>query len=137
MGSDSTHWRTGTWGDVIDQMRRSLRHAPGRARRAEAAPLAAEGDELFAAAVTAAQAQEAVSQDAALQKGIELVVHELMQVGAGNDFGVGRRRSRRAAAPGGKACSVPGGSALWWTGASSGARWGCRADGLHARLSRS
>ena len=41
------------------------------------------------AAVTAAQAQEAVSQDAALKEGVELVLHELRQVGAGSDFGLG------------------------------------------------
>ena len=29
------------------------------------------------------QAQEAVGQDAALQKGVELVLHKLRQVGAG------------------------------------------------------
>jgi hypothetical protein len=35
------------------------------------------------AAVIAAQAQEAGSQDAAFQEGVELVLHELTQVGAG------------------------------------------------------
>jgi len=35
------------------------------------------------AAVVAAQAQEAVGQDAALQEGVELVLQKLRQVGAG------------------------------------------------------
>ena len=46
--------------DVADQVRRRLRHAPGTARRAKAAPLAAESDQLVVPAVAAAQAQEAV-----------------------------------------------------------------------------
>jgi hypothetical protein len=36
------------------------------------------------AAVAAAQAQEAVGQDAALQERVELIVHELRQVGSGS-----------------------------------------------------
>jgi hypothetical protein len=51
---------------VVDQLRRRLRHAPGAVRRANAASLATEGDQLVVAAVAAAQAQEAVRQDAAL-----------------------------------------------------------------------
>ena len=41
------------------------------------------------AAVTAAQAQEAVGQDAAFEEGVELVLHELRQVGSGCRFGLG------------------------------------------------
>ena len=41
------------------------------------------------AAVAAAQAQEAVRQDAALQEGVELVFDKLRQVGAGSVFGLG------------------------------------------------
>ncbi len=78
--------------DVVHQMRRRLRHASGAARRAKAAPLAAEGDELVVAAVTAAQPQKAVGQDAALEEGVELVLHELRQVGAGGIFGLGKER---------------------------------------------
>jgi hypothetical protein len=48
------------------------------------APLATEGDQLVVAAVTAAQAQEAVGQDAAFEKSVELVLDELRQVGAGS-----------------------------------------------------
>jgi hypothetical protein len=40
--------------DVIDQVRRCLRHALGAARRAEPAPLAAEGQQLVVAALAAA-----------------------------------------------------------------------------------
>ena len=42
------------------------------------------------AAVAAAQAQEAVRQDAARQEGLELVLDELRQVGAGGIFGLGK-----------------------------------------------
>ncbi|MBK8763788.1 MAG: hypothetical protein IPM01_03835 [Burkholderiaceae bacterium] len=76
--------------DVVDQVRRRLCHAPRAARRAKAAPLATEGDELVVAAVAAAQSQEAVREDAALQERVELVLHELRQVGPG-----GRLLSRR------------------------------------------
>ena len=58
---------------MVDQMRRGLRHAPRAARRAKAAPLAAEGDQLVVAAVAAAQPQKAVGQDAAFEEGVELV----------------------------------------------------------------
>jgi len=57
-----------TQDDVVDQVGRRLGHAPGPARRAKAAPLAAEGDQLVMPAVTATQAQEAVGEDAALQE---------------------------------------------------------------------
>jgi len=69
--------------DVVHQMRRRLRRAPGPAARAKAAPLAAERDQLVMPAVTATQAQEAVRQDAAFEEGVELVLHKLRQVGAG------------------------------------------------------
>ena len=41
------------------------------------------------AAVAAAQAQEAVGQDAAFEESVELVFDELRQVGAGSVFGLG------------------------------------------------
>ena len=56
--------------------------------RPKPAPLAAECDQLVVAAVTAAQAQEAVGQDAARQEGVELVFDKLRQVGAGCVFGL-------------------------------------------------
>jgi hypothetical protein len=81
------HRHTGD--DVVHQVRRGLRHAPGTARGAKARALAAEGQQLVVAAVAAAQAQEAVGQDAAFQEGVELVLDELRQVGAGSVFGLG------------------------------------------------
>ena len=77
----STHWRTGV-DDMVHQVRRRLGHAPGPAGRAEPAPLAAQRDELVVAAVAAVQAQQAIRQDAAFEQGVELVLHELRQVGA-------------------------------------------------------
>ena len=41
------------------------------------------------AAVAAVEAQEAVGQDAAFEKGVELVFDELRKVGAGSVFGLG------------------------------------------------
>ena len=74
---------------TVDQVSSRLRHAPGTARRAKAAPLAAERDEFVVAAVAAAQSQETVGQDAAFEEGVELVFDELRQVGAGSVFGLG------------------------------------------------
>ena len=48
-----------------------------------------ERDKLVVAAVAAAQAQEAVGQDSTLEEGVQLVLDELRQVGAGAGFGVG------------------------------------------------
>ena len=66
--------------DVLDQVRRSLRHAPRAARGTKPPALAAECHQLVVAAVAAAQAQEAVRQDAALdaleRTGVELVFDE-------------------------------------------------------------
>jgi len=73
---------------VVDQVSRRLGHAQGPARRAKAAPLADERHQLVVAAVAAAQAQEAVDEDAARQEGIELVPHNLRQVGASCDLGL-------------------------------------------------
>jgi hypothetical protein len=85
-------WRT-PWRQrqgVVDQVRRRLRHAPGLARRARAASLAAERDQLVVAAVAAAESQETVGQNAAFEEGVELVLEELRQVGAGSVFGLGK-----------------------------------------------
>ena len=73
--------------DVVHQMRRRLGDASGPAGRAEAAPLAAERDQLVVAAVAAVQAQEAMPKDAAFQACVELVFDELRQGGAGSVFG--------------------------------------------------
>ena len=87
IGSDSTHWRTGTCGITWrDEMGSRLRHAPGAARRTEPAALAAESHELVVAAVGAAQPQKAVRQDAALQDGVELALDELWQAGTCGDL---------------------------------------------------
>jgi hypothetical protein len=75
--------------DVVHQVRRCLRHAPGTARRAKLALLATEGDDLDVAAVAAVQAQESVGQHAAFEEGVELVFDELRQVGASSVFGLG------------------------------------------------
>ena len=53
------------------------------------ASLATEADQLVVPTVAAAQAQEAVGQDAAIEKGVKLVLDELRQVGAGSVFGLG------------------------------------------------
>jgi hypothetical protein len=46
------------------------------------------------AALAAAQPQEAVGQDAAFEKGVELVLDEPRQLGAGAGFGVGDEAGR-------------------------------------------
>jgi hypothetical protein len=46
--------------DVVNQVRRDLRHVPRAARRAEHVALATEGQQLVVAALAAAQHQEAV-----------------------------------------------------------------------------
>ena len=77
------------------------------------------------AAVAAAQPQEAVRQDAALDEGVELVVDELRQVGAGSVFGLGEAgRSvllHQAVGPG-----LLRAVALAVDRGASSARWGCR-----------
>ena len=75
---------------MVYQVRRRLRHAPGAARRAKAAPLATEGDELVVPAVAAAQPQEAVGQDAAFEKRIELLFDELGQTCPGLPLDLGQ-----------------------------------------------
>jgi len=79
---------------VLDQVRSGLRHAPRPARGTEPAALATERHELVVATIGAAQAQEAVRQDAALQEGVELVFDELRQAGAGGLFGLGEKALR-------------------------------------------
>ena len=74
IGNESTHWRTGTRGMTqIDQVGRGFRHAPRPAGGAKPAPLAGKGHQLLMGALGAAQAQKAVGEDAAFEKGIELV----------------------------------------------------------------
>jgi hypothetical protein len=52
------------------------------------AALAAEGQQLVVAALAAAQSQEPVRQDAALEEGVKLVLDELRQLGTGAGLGV-------------------------------------------------
>ena len=62
---------------VIDQVRGALRHAPRAARGAKPASFAREGDQLLMAAVPTAQPQEAVGENAAVEKVVELVFDKL------------------------------------------------------------
>ena len=57
----------------------------------QAAALATERHELVVATIGAAQAQEAVRQDAALQESVELVFDKLRQAGAKGLFGLGEK----------------------------------------------
>lgn len=79
--------------DVVHQLRRGLRHAP-RATWEEPAPFAAEGQQLVDAALVAAQPQQAVSQDAALQEGVELAPDEPGQFATSAGFGAGDEAGR-------------------------------------------
>ena len=85
----SIHWRTGTWGMTWSTRCAAvcaMRRAPHDGLQASA--LAAERDQLVLAAVGAAQAQETVRQDAALEEGVELVLDELRQAGASGGLGL-------------------------------------------------
>ena len=62
---------------AVDQVGSALRHAPRLARGAKPAPLTGEAHQLLVAAVTTAQPQKAVREDAAFEKGIELVFDKL------------------------------------------------------------
>jgi len=65
--------------DLTGQMRGALRHTPRATGGAKPAPLARQRHRLLMRAPGAAQPQEAVSQNPAFEKGIELVLHELGQ----------------------------------------------------------
>ena len=80
--------------DAVDQVRCRLRHAPRTARGAKAAALAAERQQLVVAALAAAQPQETMRQDSALQEGFELVLDEPGQLGARAGLGVGDEAGR-------------------------------------------
>jgi hypothetical protein len=75
------------WKDVIDQVRRSLRHAPSAATGAEAAPLTGEGHESVVAARRTAEPSESTRQAAAPEKFAELLFDEPRQA-----FAVAERR---------------------------------------------
>jgi len=80
--------------DVVHQVRCRLRHPARAAWRAAPTPLAAEGQQLVVAAFAAAQPQEVVGQDAALEEGVELVLDESRQLGARTGLGVGDEAGR-------------------------------------------
>lgn len=113
-----------TWDDVVHPVRRGPRHAPRAARGAEPATLAAEGQQLVVAALAAAQPQEAVRPDAALEEGIQLVLDEPGQLGTRAGFGVGDEAGCVLLGWYSVVCSGRWRSQR--TGAPSGARWGCR-----------
>ena len=108
--------------DAVHQVRRRLRHAPGPARGAKAAPLAKKGDQLVVAVVAMTQAQEGVNQDAALMKGFDLALDQPRQPRQPRPQSA-QTRSRRAAASGGKSWSVPGGGARSRPGRHSAPAW--------------
>jgi hypothetical protein len=62
---------------AVHEVRRGVGHAPAATRRAEAAPLARERHESIVAALVAAQAQEAVREEAAAQEGAKLLLDEV------------------------------------------------------------
>ena len=67
--------------DVIRQVRCSLRHASGIARRADAPALAGEGNEVVMPTVITAGAGKAVRSDAALQ-----ILHLVRQLYVSRNF---------------------------------------------------
>ena len=87
------------------------------------------------AALAAAQPQEAVRQDAALEEGVELVLDELRQLGTGAGFGLrdeaGRVLLHQAVQRG-----LLGAVALVVDRGAIRRPLGLPADGLHVRLPR-
>jgi hypothetical protein len=148
--------------DMVHQVRGGLRHPPRTARGTEPAAFAAEGQQLVVAALAAAQPQEAVGQDAALEEGVELA----LQAAPGQRPGPspGTNSPQDCLCPGSalmkRGSSVPVLASVWAmklaaccctrrysvvcsgrcrsqrSGAPSGAPLGLLADGLHARLPR-
>ncbi len=121
--------------DVIDQVRRGLRHPARATRRAEPAALAAEGQQFVVTALAASQPQEAVRQDAALEEGVELVLDESGQRRSCAGLGVGDEAGRvllhQAVQRG-----LLGAVALVVDRGAIRRPLGLPADGLHARLPR-
>lgn len=71
------------WEDAVDQVRGRVRHATPHAAGAEAAALAAEGDQDVVSAVGTGDACEAVGEDAAVEEGSELAGDEGGEAGVG------------------------------------------------------
>jgi hypothetical protein len=65
--------------DLIDEVRGEIGHAPAAARRAEAAALAGERDELVGLAARAPHARETEGEEAAGEVALELGSHETGQ----------------------------------------------------------
>ncbi len=108
-----------------------MRRAPHEGQNPRA--LAAEGQQLVVAALAAAQPQEAVGQDAALEEGVELVLDEPRQLGPGAGLGVGDEAGRmllHQAVQRGLLRAV----ALVVDRGAIRRPLGLPADGLHARL---
>ena len=80
--------------DVVHQVRCGARHRTCPASGAKARALAAEGQQLVVAAFAAVQPQETVGQDAAFEKGVELVFDEARQLRSGTGLGVGDEAGR-------------------------------------------
>jgi len=68
---------------AVDQVGSALRHAPRPAGGAKPAPLARKRHQLLVCTPRAAQAQKPVGEDAAFEKGIELVFDEVGQTRPG------------------------------------------------------
>jgi hypothetical protein len=93
--------------DLIDQVCGALRHAPRAARGAKPAPLAGKRHQLLVCADSTAHTQKSVRQNAAFEKGLELVVDKLSvdeemfspQVGIDELDRPGVRASSRNCAP--------------------------------------
>jgi len=98
---------------------------PRAARGAEPAPLAAARQQPVVAALAAAKPQEAVRQHGSLEEGVELV---LIEPGSSAPVLASVRAMTLAACCCTRRYSVvcSGRWRSWWTGAPSGARWGCR-----------
>ena len=68
--------------DILDEMRRSIAHAPRSTRKADSTALAAVRHEVLGAAVTALHATETVRQDPAVEEVVELLVDVAEKAGA-------------------------------------------------------
>jgi len=75
--------------DLITQVGSGFCRAPGAARGAKPAPLAGKRHQLLVSALNAAQAHKTVGQNAAFEKGLELVFDELRQARTGFRFDLG------------------------------------------------
>ena len=103
--------------------------------RTHPAPPATEGDQLVVAAVAAAQPQQAVRQDAALEEGVELLLDESGQLGARAGFGL-RNEAGRVLLHQAEQPSLLGAMAFVVNRGAIRCPLGLPADGLHDGLPR-